>query len=216
MAAPFGRKRLDYRASATAPAFTFDDRALRLPRGHATRAPAPTLFFRGNARAPVNAARRCPAPTSVVDAGFDEFVARSTGPRLQSGKPVPMQFARAFAPSQPWASRCRGSAAQAIAGEDAWLFRLKLDGLLGLVAPSIDVSYGKQSRRLLRFEGLSNLRDASGRHPLVARIDFPRPARPAPESEWQSALALRWSGCEPAGQRGRTCPCRTPRRTLSH
>ena len=75
------------------------------------------------------------------------------------------------------------------------MFRLKLDGLLGLVAPSIDVSYGQASQRLLRFQGLSNLRDDAGKQQLVARIDFPKPAAASDESRWLAAAAAPLSAC---------------------
>ena len=187
----FGRKLLDYRNSATAPSFVFDD--VRSGYREGLRGGlAPALFYRpgrgsGERSAPLRAAG------AVVDAGFDEFV-RANWATLLSGKPVTMQFA---VPSRlrTMAFSLARAASACIAGEEAWVFRLKLDGWLGLIAPSIDVSYGKQSRRLLRFEGLSNLRDAAGTRPLLARIDFPGPAAPAAEPDWQAALAAPLSAC---------------------
>lgn len=188
---PFGRKHLDYRASATAPAFVFDDRRSGYREG-LRRAGSPALFFRSSTRERERSAALS-GEGAVVDAGFDEFV-RANWAALQAGKPVPMRFAIPSRLRSMLFSLSRTGSAR-VAGEDAWVFRLKLDGLLGLVAPAIDVSYGKQSQRLLRFEGLSNLRDASGTRPLVARIDFPRPATPAAESDWRAALATPLSAC---------------------
>ena len=59
----------------------------------------------------------------------------------------------------------------------------------------IDVAYGRDSRRLLRFEGLGNLRDDRGERQLEARIDFPRPGRPADEALWQRFAREPLSAC---------------------
>ena len=52
------------------------------------------------------------------------------------------------------------------------VFRLALGGLLGLVVSGIDVSYDADNRMLMRFSGLTNVRDPDGEN-YVARIDFP-------------------------------------------
>jgi hypothetical protein len=54
-----------------------------------------------------------------------------------------------------------------------------LGGLLGWIAPHIDVVYAERDQRLLRFEGLSNLRDDAGDDPLKVRIEFPEPPKAA-------------------------------------
>jgi len=187
----FGRKQIDYRASATAPTFVFDDRRSGYREGM-RRGPETTLFFRANGKA-VEKSAGVGSAQLVVDAGFDEFVRRHWAPLL-AGRAVPLEFALP--------SRLRslgfslGRAGEAlVAGEKAWVFRLKLEGWLAWIAPSIDVSYGQQSRRLLRFEGLSNLRDDAGDKPLLARIDFAGPARAASEGQWQEALRMPLSAC---------------------
>lgn len=38
---------------------------------------------------------------------------------------------------------------------------------LSFFAPDVDVEYGPKTRRLLRYEGVSNLEDASGAHKTV-------------------------------------------------
>ena len=42
------------------------------------------------------------------------------------------------------------------------VFRLKLTGVLGWVFPGIDVTYSAGDHVLMRYEGLSDLRDAAG------------------------------------------------------
>jgi len=109
--------------------------------------------------------------------------------------------------------RVRQAGTLRIDGAPAQLFRLRLDGLLGFVAPHIDVAYDARDRRLLRFEGLGNLRDAHAREQLEVRIDFPAPARPAAAGLWTAA----WSeplvaSCE-SGQAADSPPARTPATT---
>ena len=51
-------------------------------------------------------------------------------------------------------------------------YRLALDAWYGAALPSITVTYAASDRRLMRFEGIGNIRDAAGDHPAV-RIEFP-------------------------------------------
>jgi len=180
----FGRKQVDYRRSTSAPAFRFDDsrsgyvEGLRDARG-------PEVYFRPGVGAPEKA-MALPSKQLVADAGFDEFI-RGQWPALLAGEAVPLDFALpARQESMDFTVRRVGDAR--IAGEAAWIFRLRLGGVLGWVAPHIDVAYGQQSRRLLRFEGVSNVRDDSGRKQLIARIDFAQPSRAVEDGQWQTAL----------------------------
>ena len=187
----FGRKRIDYRESALAPAFLLEDRRSGYREG-LRRDATPALFFRPGAN---SAERSAPLDSArlVADAGFDEFI-RLQWSRLLAGQTLPIEFA---VPSRlrSMAFSVSRAGETMLAGEKAWVFRLKLDGLLGWLVPAIEVSYGQQSRRLLRFEGLSNLRDDAGEHPLVARIDFADPARAASEVQWRAALQTPLSAC---------------------
>lgn len=184
--AAFARKHLDYVASAQAPAFALEDRRAGYAEGLRRQGERVELYSRARGE---GAERRATLarPPAVADAGFDEFV-RAHWPRLLAGDAVPLQFAL---PSRLRALsfQVQRLRADRVAGEDAEVFRLRLGGLLGLVAPHIDVAYAARSRRLLRFEGLSNLRDAGGRRQLEARIDFPAPPQPALEGQWRAALS---------------------------
>ncbi len=188
----FGRKRVDYRTSATAPSFRLEDRRSGYSEGLRAAAQGRELFFRAGSGSPERSAP-VRAAAVIADAGFDQFIRqRWTG--LLSGKAQALEFAiPSRLRSMAFSVRRTGSAT--IGGEPAWVFELKLDGLLGLVAPVIQVSYGQQSRRLLRFEGLSNVRNDRGDKPLLARIDFPSAAGPASEAQWQAALDAPLAAC---------------------
>ena len=65
---------------------------------------------------------------------------------------------------------------------------LKLDGVLSLVSPGIEVDYDADDQRLRRFKDISNLRSDQGK-PLMVRVDFPLPATTADPSQWQAMQA---------------------------
>lgn len=189
----FARKKVDYADSALAPEFSFEDVRLGYREGLRREGAAGTLWVRRDAVGGERSAPVAGGDALVADAGFDEFIRTRWQPLLE-GEPVPLQFA---VPSRldAYEFTLRRRGAGEVAGEPAEFFRLRLGGWLGWLAPHIDVAYGRDSRRLLRFEGLSNLRDDAGREPLLARIDFPRPAAPAEPGKWQALAAEPLSAC---------------------
>ena len=191
---PFARKRVDYRRSAQAPEFSFEDVRLGYREGLRRSGDSATVWVRDRRdQQERSAALGDPAARLVADAGFDEFI-RSQWQPLVAGQSVPLRFA---VPSrlQTLGFKVNREGSLTVGTEPAETFRLKLGGLLGWVAPHIDVAYGRDSRRLLRFEGLSNLRTDDGRSQLVARIDFAKPAVPAEEAQWRSAEGQPLSRC---------------------
>lgn len=189
----FARKQVDYGDSAMAPAFDFVDARLGYREGLRREGEDGELWVRRGAGVEERSAPVAGGEALVADAGFDEFIRRRWQP-LVEGEAVPLQFAvPARLDAYDFTVRRRG--AGEVAGEPAEFFRLRLGGLLGWLAPHIDVAYGRDSRRLLRFEGLSNLRDDQGEEPLLARIDFPRPAEPAAAGQWQALAAEPLSAC---------------------
>lgn len=191
----FARKRVDYRGAPLAPSFTFEDARLGYREG--LRADddgsGRELWVRPSPDSAERSAELAPAEALVADAGFDEFVRRQWG-NLVAGESVKLRFAvPSRLDSYDFTVRRRGSTE--LAGEPAEVFRLRLGGLWGWLAPHIDVAYGRESRRLLRFEGLSNLRDDAGEDQLQARIDFPEPARPAEARRWQALVSEPLSAC---------------------
>ena len=196
----FARKQVDYRASHTAPDFLLEDRRGGYREGLRRAAGATVVFVRPRAGAP-ESTRRLDAGDAaglVADAGFDEFV-RAHWSALAAGRRVALRFA---VPSRlrslPFS--LQRTATARVAGEPAWVLRLQVDGMLGWIAPRIDVSYGQHSRRLLRFEGLTNLRDDAGEAQLRARIDFPTPARAVDAASARQAAQQPLAVCR-TGQR---------------
>lgn len=133
-----------------------------------------TVRFRPGAQAELQSAKVEQEENLVVDSGFDEFVLRHWQ-ELLAGDKLAIAF---VVPSQQEALgfKVKHLRSETIAGRKAEVFRLALTGLLGLVADGIDVSYDSENRTLLRFAGLSNLRDGDGDNYTV-RIDYAPEAR---------------------------------------
>lgn len=165
----FARKEISYAPSPLAPTFRFTDVRLGYQEGLRWREGRPELWTSGRdgERAQTLANR----PDLVADAGFDVFI-RSRWPQLSAGERQSLRFA---VPSRlsSYGFNLRRSAAVRYREQPAQTFRLGLDGLAGLIAPEIEVTYGRDSRRLLRFKGLSNILDDAGEKPLKTLIEFP-------------------------------------------
>lgn len=186
----FARKRVDYRGSTLAPAFELVD-----AHGHREglrREGGKTLVWSGSATPKALGASRAPL---VADAGFDEFLRQRWTPLL-AGQPQPLAFAvPAFGRSLPFKVRSV-PASPAVAGQHR--FELRVGGVLGVVAPSIAVDYDARDRRLRRFVGMTNVRDARGEL-IEAEIDFPHAPQPAEAARWQAAAALPLVKCRIGG-----------------
>ncbi len=194
--APFARKIVDYGPSAIAPSFSLTDGRDGYREGM-RRANAKVETY---VRRAVGGAERTVAMEDdvriVADAGFDEYVRRHWQ-ALSQGNSLPIEFV-VPASLRTYSFTLRKIASTRIRGVPAYTFRLKLGGLLGLVAPKIDISYARDSRRLLRFEGITNLRDDRGRQ-WSARIDFDdRAARPVEKSLWKRAASAPLRRCATA------------------
>jgi hypothetical protein len=179
---PFARKRVRYGTEPSAPSFQLEDARSGYREGAERTAAGVRVAWTAPGEA--EAAALLPSGQLVADAGFDEWVRRSWEP-LTSGDPVSMQF---LVPSQ---LRTYRFDVAPVASGDASLraFRMRLGGWFGWLLPSIEVAYDAETRRLVRFEGLSNLRDDAGDAPLKVRIEFPDPPQPVDRSAFDRALA---------------------------
>jgi hypothetical protein len=104
---------------------------------------------------------------ALADAGFDRFISAHWD-ELLAGTVLVRQF---LVPSRQefMDFRIRRAAGDA-PGEVGFLLEID-SALLRLVVPAISVIYDRSSRRLMRYEGLSNLRDERGENHTV-RIEF--------------------------------------------
>jgi hypothetical protein len=164
----FARKTLDFGATRIAPAFALDDARSGTSEGLERGARGFSVFARSRGATPRSKALS-DVSGMVVDAGFDEFV-RARWETLDGGAPLVVPF---LVPSRldTVKFRVRKTGETTIDGRAASVFRLSVASPFGWFLPDIDVSYRKEDRRLLRYRGLTNLRDAEGGM-ISARIDF--------------------------------------------
>lgn len=188
----FARKRVNYQPSAQAPAFEFVDARKGYVEGLRYKQNKAALWFRPPGTAPEKNTLLA-VQNLVADAGFNEFI-RINWQQLRTGKALPLRFA---VPTrlQAYKFNLKQTGESTFAGVPAVTYQLKLSGLLSLLADPIEVTYDKSSRRLLRFQGLSNLRDDAGEFDLMAQIDFPLPSRDAKEEDWQKHVSLPLAAC---------------------
>lgn len=180
----FARKRIDYRASALAPDFELVD-----ARGHREglrREGGRVLVWSGD-----DAPRALSAPGTplVADAGFDEYLRRHWT-AATSGRPQRIAFA-VPAYGRSLSFKVRGQPPRDVAAPHR--FELRLDGVLGRLAPAIRVEYDDQ-RRLRRFVGLTNIRDARGDQ-VEAEIVFAGSPRAVDPAAWQAASGTPLAAC---------------------
>jgi hypothetical protein len=170
----YARKRVTYSDWAGAPAFELLDARDGWLERVARADGALRVTVRVSADGRERSADISPPEGLVVDAGFDDFV-RLKWDRLSAGERVDFAF---LVPSRLAVMRfkVKRHMATELDGEAATVIRLSLGAWYGFLLPHIDVTYRDASRRLGRFEGLTNQRQPGGEH-LMARIDFPADAR---------------------------------------
>ncbi|MCG6116866.1 MAG: hypothetical protein MEQ07_01555 [Aquimonas sp.] len=190
----FARKQVDYGSDPFAPSFELVDARLDYREG-LRRSGTGLVTFAGSGAGAREAAIEG-ASSLVADSGFDRFV-QAHWQRLQAGDTVEIDF---LVPSRGEALsfRLRKQESLQLEGVAASRIRLSLSGFLSLFAPNIDVIYRDSDQWLLRFEGLTNIRESVGRN-LVARIDFPRTPETAPEEAWAAAAAEPLVDCQLRG-----------------
>ena len=114
----------------------------------------------------------------VVDAGFDNYV-RTRWDDLLAGEDVVFPF-RVVGIDRPVKMK---AAVRSDVDCPAELLCVRVavkSWFLGLIADPIDVSYSRDERQLMRFAGLSNLRDEEGKTEAVdIRFDYSERPRPS-------------------------------------
>jgi len=190
--AAFARKTVAY-VDSLAPDFLLEDASRGMREGVRSGASARTVFFRGGRDDMERSGTVPQAAGLVVDAGFDEFV-RKYWDALMAGQTLRMPF---LLPSRlnALAFQVKHVRADTIGDVPSELFRLNLAGVLGWVTPGIEVYYRAADHALLRFDGLSDLRDAAGEN-LDVQIDFaPADRMPSDSDALAAALKAPLSPC---------------------
>ena len=192
--APFARKHLVY-GNPLAPDFELLDVSSGLHEGVRTKAGGGReIFYRESSGEQEETGPLPNVPGLVGDAGFDEFV-RANWATLMAGEKRRLDF---VIPSRRdvMSFQVRHVQSDTVSGVPVEMFRLRLSGFLGLLLPSIDVYYSSADHLLTRYDGLSNLHDASGSI-YKAHIIFPPANRKASDQQTlNKVLETRLARCQ--------------------
>jgi hypothetical protein len=188
----FARKTVSY-VDPLAPDFLLEDASSGLREGIRSGPDGRVVFFRPH---PTDAEHTGPLPRVmglVADAGFDEFV-RSNWERLVGNDALQMPF---LVPSrlEDFNFQVQHLRSEALGGVPTEVYRLRLSGFWGWFLRGIDVYYSSVGHVLVRYDGLSDLRDAAG-DPFRTEIEFPPEARgPASPQDMLAARAAPLRRC---------------------
>jgi hypothetical protein len=164
---PFARKLSRDDSDAQAPDFDLVDARLNYHEGVRRLGERREVYVQRSAEVPEQAEPLSVPPDGVIDVGFDEF-ARRHWDDLTAGKTLSLPFLvpsrRVFYPFKAKTDDTISAATLTV--------RLSLGAWYAFLVPHIDVIYDRASRRLVRYEGLSNIRNAQGKSYNV-RIEFP-------------------------------------------
>jgi len=166
---PFARKTIHEGSDAQAPDFSMLDARWGYREGVRGKGPAREIFVqRTSDQVEKSAPLDLPAD-GVVDAGFDAYVRRHWD-ALAHGDTLRFKF---LVPSKRTFYAFDLSRVDADSDATRLTLRLALGAWYAFLAPHIDVTYDRHTRRLLRFAGMSNIRDEKLKN-LDVRIEFPQ------------------------------------------
>lgn len=166
---PFARKTIREGADAQAPDFSMLDARWGYREGVRGSGESREAFVQ---RTPEQAEKSAPLdlpPDGVIDAGFDAYV-HGHWDALARGYTLRFKF---LVPSKRTFYAFDLSRVDAASDATHLTLRLALGAWYAFLAPHIDVTYDRSTRRLLRFAGMSNIRDAQLKN-LDVRIEFPQ------------------------------------------
>ncbi len=170
----FARKTLAYGSDPQAPDFALTDARTGYREGVRTQGGQRTVYVRNAGASDTRSARLPATGTAVIDGGFDAYV-RAHWDVLAAGHTLHMHF---LVPSRLRYLRFR-IVPQDVHGAQhprVLHLRLELDRWFAFALPHIDVTYARDTRQLLQYRGLSNIRDRKGRNINVV-IRFPTAMR---------------------------------------
>ena len=167
----FARKRIDFVPDRFLPTFAFENTRSGHVASLTRNEQGVKLRYRESASVEVTETTVDVPPDAIGDAGFDRFITANWD-ELVSGATLVRPF---LVPSRQ--TFVRFAIASVEASSDVIRFEITPESwLLKLVVPVLSVEYDAQRRRLLSYEGLSNVRDDSG-EPYLVRIRFTYPAK---------------------------------------
>lgn len=177
---PFARKWV--RGAGSAPDFEFIDGRTGYAEGVRTTASGREVFTREASNAPEQRSPVLASDAQIIDAGFDSFV-RQRWDTLAPPRQTRVNF---LIPSRRETIALKLVPSAGAPGSR--IFRLSLDAWYGRALPALAITYSARGDRLMRFEGISNIRDHAGGYQAV-RIEFPADRRTASSAAAQGVAA---------------------------
>jgi hypothetical protein len=167
---PFARKWVDTTPGTATPDVDMLDARTGYREGVRTRGGQREVFSQADASSAEKHAPLSNPPNAVIDAGFDAFVREHWDTLSSPGvDPLPFLILSQLRYVDFSAKKLRDEDAE---GRATRWFRLQLSGWYAFVLPHIDVAYDAQSRDLMEFRGISNIRGKGGSN-LTVTIQFP-------------------------------------------
>jgi hypothetical protein len=180
--AAFARKTIEDEGNAQAPDFDMRDGRSGYREGVRGSGNARTIYVQ---RTPDQDEKSAPLELpadGVIDAGFDTYVRRHWD-ALARGDTLRFSF---LVPSRRTFYAFDLARVDSASNASQLTVRLSLGAWYSFLAPSIDVTYDRATRRLLRFVGMSNVRDTNLKN-LDVRIEFPHAAVAASDAQVEAA-----------------------------
>lgn len=170
----FGKKHIEFFPNTNLPTFRTDDFRDGYVEGAEVKGKSVKLFFRRKMEDPISEKTIVPRQPAVMDGGFDYFV-RENWESLASGERMAFRF---LAPVQldDYAFAVEKIKEDTWKGRAALFLRLEIDNfvLKRIVNPFLLV-YDYKTKRILQFDGLSNINDEKGKSLRVRIVyDYPK------------------------------------------
>lgn len=182
---PFARKNVSEDGNAEAPDFNLEDARLGYSEGVRGHGDAREVFVRLSADKPEQSVALKVPSDSVIDAGFDAYVHRHWA-ELTANETLRFSF---LVPSKSSFYSFKLASVPDASNDRNLTLRLALGAWWAFVLPHIDVVYERSSRRLLSFEGITNIRDAALKN-ISAHVVFPLAPVPADTETIDAALKV--------------------------
>lgn len=174
----FAEKHIDFERSATMPDFELVNAENGHVEGVRSDDDQLVVHFRSESGASIREASVEMPENGIIDAGFDRFIEQNWS-SLVSGEVLERKF---LIPSQLEFYTFEISMAESHPPGEV-VFRLQVESMfLQMFVSPVLVHYDAESRTLLRYEGVSNIRDRNGQN-FDVRIEFPRERRVRVQSE---------------------------------
>lgn len=161
-----GKKTISFVKNTTLPDFKLEDFRDGYLEGAEFKDGKYKLFFRKNSNEPLQEKILDVSGKSVSDGGFDQYV-KENWDSLVSGKKLKFRF---FAPSQLDSFKFAAEKVKNLdyEGRPSMVVKMEMDNLfLNIIIPPILITYDLETKRIVYYEGISNVNNSEGKSYFV-------------------------------------------------